>query len=300
MITLFVAFDEFLQDSEADGLTVRTLDWYRVQLKGFIDAHQGTPLDHFTHNLLRGYVLTIRRSAKSEYTARAKINALHRFWSWASGRFNMPNPMDGIRRPKMPEPQPKAISADDLKMLFKATYFSRSRSASRDRALLIFMADTGVRSAGVLGLTLADLDIEKRRAIVREKGNRARSIPFTELTANLLRQWLVKRPIEGTHVFCTGKGKRLTHAGLRMIFRRLATKAGVSGRANPHSLRHFAAREYLSNGGDLATAARLLGHRNVTTTARYYAVYDDDEVADRHDEHSPLKSVFKREGKGII
>lgn len=64
------------------------------------------------------------------------------------------------------------------------------------------------------------------------------------------------------------------------------------GRINLHSFRHFATREYLRQGGDLATLSELLGHADVDTTATHYAVYDLDELAATHDEHSPLKSVF--------
>jgi len=65
----------------------------------------------------------------------------------------------------------------------------------------------------------------------------------------------------------------------------------VSGRCNPHSFRHNFAREYLRNGGDLATLAKLLGHSNISTTASYYAVFASDELAQFHERYSPLKSL---------
>jgi site-specific recombinase XerD len=105
-------------------------------MKPFLVDYRARPLNEFDHALVRNYVLRVRRGAKSEYTARAKINALHRFWVWAAERYKVDNAMSGIRHPKMPEPKPKAITTDDLLLMFKATYLSTSRASRRDRALL--------------------------------------------------------------------------------------------------------------------------------------------------------------------
>ncbi len=48
-----------------------------------------------------------------------------------------------------------------------------------DQALLAFMLDTGCRAAGVIGLTMTDLDLIVRRALVTEKGSKTRGVTFT-------------------------------------------------------------------------------------------------------------------------
>lgn len=294
--TIFEAYHEFQLDLEADGLAPRTRAWYAETLKGFLGAFGTRRIDELDHATLRDFVLTIRRTAKSSHTAHGKIRGLHRFHQWLVIRYGVKNPMAGIKRPRLPEARPKAASAADVLAMFKACPISWL--GYRDRALLIFLADTGVRSAGIRNLRVQDVDIDKRRAIIRgEKTRRSRAVPFSQLTATLLRDWMIRLPINVEFLFCTREGKQLKHSGLRQILRRLASKAGVTGRFNPHSFRHFAAREYLTNGGDLATAARLLGHQDVSTTAHYYAVHSDDEVQERHDKHSPVRSVFNGRNK---
>jgi site-specific recombinase XerD len=292
MTTLWKAFEDFLKDLEANGMSERTLNWHRVQSSLFIQKFSGRDVNQFDHDTLRDHVTQLRKQSKSVWTARAKINALIQFWLWASKRYEIKNPMIGLRRPKIPEAKPKAIERDHLVALFNAT--SPDGLGYRDRAMLIFMADTGCRSAGVRGLKIADLDFSRRRAIVCEKGDRLRSVPFTKTTMRILLQWINRMPSTAIYVFCTKDGDQMGDTGIRQCFNRLAKKAGIEGRHNPHSFRHFAGREYLKNGGDLATAARILGHRDVTTTARFYAVFDDDELQDRHDKHSPLMGIFKR------
>ncbi len=295
---LFNAFEEFMLDLEADGLAPRTREWYREQLRGLLKAHSARRLDQFDHALLRDFVLALRRRAGSPHTVRGRVSGLHRFWTWAAARYGVPNPMAGIKRPRMPEPKVKAVAPEDILAMFKAA--PATRLGFRDRALLIFLADTGVRAAGVRNLRLTDVDIKRRRAIIRdEKNRRARTVPFSPLTATLLRDWMTRLPIGVEYLFCTDEGGQLKYAGLRQILRRLAKRAGIEGRYNAHSFRHFMAREYLTNGGDLATAARILGHRSIKTTTDYYTVYNDDEVQDRHDQHSPIKSIFNPSKRNV-
>jgi len=48
-----------------------------------------------------------------------------------------------------------------------------------------------------------------------------------------------------------------------------ARQAGLGKRVTPHTLRHTFATRFLQTGGDLATLQMVLGHANLSTTARY-------------------------------
>jgi site-specific recombinase XerD len=64
-------------------------------------------------------------------------------------------------------------------------------------------------------------------------------------------------------------GDRLTTGGVRDLLSRRAVGAGIEDEIRPHDLRRTVAGELLDAGTDLAMVARLLGHANVSTTARY-------------------------------
>lgn len=74
---------------------------------------------------------------------------------------------------------------------------------------------------------------------------------------------------------------------LIQMLRRLTKRAEVEGRVNPHVFRHGFAREYLKNGGDLASASNLLGHSQVTVTAANYAAFLVEEHQDKHKQFIP-------------
>ncbi|MDX2159936.1 MAG: tyrosine-type recombinase/integrase [bacterium] len=299
---LQTAVDDFVVALKADGLKRKTVQWYTWSLGTFISAHSDTALDDFTTKVLRQYIADLRDRKwqwngsqhirqdlpLSDDTINAHIRVLHRFWAWCSTEYKMPNPMAAIRYPRKPEAKPKAIPLDDVRTLFAAT--ERSRAAARDRAILAFLLDTGCRAAGLVGLKPEDLNVEQRKAVVTEKGSKTRSVYFTQVTGDLLAIWIGEREESAPHLFYNlDTLEPLTVYGLRHMLKRLAKRAGVTGRVNPHSFRHSFAREYLRAGGDLSTLSRLMGHRDVSTTVQHYAIFDQDEVREAHEKYSPAR-----------
>lgn len=300
------AVQQFLLSCQANGLADSTVKWYRHILNCLAVRFWSLKVTDISIQDLRRYIVELR-SRKSRYVKSPQrhsisgglsddfvsghLRGLRRFFNWCSREYGLDhNPMWGFRIPSHSSNGPKAIDPADLRKLFEAT--EDNTAGIRDRAMLAFMADTGCRSNGLLTLTIDRLDINRSYAIVTEKGRRLRAVPFTPFTGDLLSQWLVVRPQIAITVFCAlgGKcyGNPLTNSGLHQILRRLAKRAGVKGRINPHSFRHGFAREYLQNGGDLATLARILGHSSTLVTTQFYAIFTDNEVAAMHAKFSPM------------
>lgn len=305
MITVEAAFEEFLMACRADGLKPITIRWYRAMLTPVAATLAGLPVDQVTVNHLRAYVVRLReRPAYQDAPQRAEQvaglsaaslqshhRALSRFFGWCKAEYALTaNPIDRIRMPKTQRKEPKAVDLADLKRLLEAT--GDDRQGIRDRAILLFLADTGCRVGGLLGLKPADVDLNYGRAVVYEKGDKTRVVPFTRFTAQMIRTWLTVRPSTASTLFCGLSNQKqatpLTYAGVYQILLRLKRKAGVQGRVNPHSFRHGFAREYLINGGDLATLAQLMGHTNVQVTASFYAIFTMRELEERHHQFSPI------------
>lgn len=298
---LETALNEYRLACVAEGLSTATIKWYESLLSAFAWQFQGWDIEAITPTWIRRYLVGLQeRQARyvgapqkpeqpgglSRASVAAHDRALHAFWGWCSREYGLSNPMANIRRHKAPPPAPKALKPTDFVKLFNAA------DCERDRAILVFLADTGCRLGGLLNLTLESLYLDDHRAHVREKGQNTRSVVFTLYTAQIIRQWLAVRQSPTDYVFCSRvTGEKLTDSGVAQILYRLKRRAGVSGRCNPHSFRHNFAREYLRNGGDLATLAKLLGHSTISTTASYYAVFSPDELAEFHERFSPLRRI---------
>jgi integrase/recombinase XerD len=180
-----------------------------------------------------------------------------------------------VRRPKnrsllrLREPRrlPTALSQSDAAELLA------SFRTWRDRAVAGLMLYCGLRSAEVLGLNVADVDIGGRWLRVVGKGERERRVPLDADVASVTQVYLLaERPESGSgRLFLVAKGpnrgRPLTAAGLRTIFRYHRGLTGIVG-GHPHALRHTFGTVLAEAGVDLAVMQALLGHAHVDTTAR--------------------------------
>jgi site-specific recombinase XerD len=285
------AISEFILNCRANGLSPTTIKWYRSILNSFANQFGAMQVDEVDASQIRTYIVW-QRSRLSANSVKDHVTALHAFWRWVSVEYDIANPMRTIKRPARQNPQVRAIEVDDLIRLL--SQIKDDDYGIRDRAIVSFLADTGARLSGIVSLTKDNLYISEGFAIVTEKGSKARKVIFTHFTASLLYKWLYVRRSESDAVFINIKtGRPLTASGIEQILKRMKRRAGIKGRVNPHSFRHNFAREYLLNGGDIVTLARLLGHNNIQTTAAYYAVFSESELKDLHEKYSPLKRVLK-------
>jgi integrase/recombinase XerD len=100
-------------------------------------------------------------------------------------------------------------------------------------------------------------------------------------------------------LFLNAKGGPLTRAGVFLILRKLAEKAGLDPqRVHPHLLRHSFATHLLEGGADLRSVQEMLGHADLSTTELYTHVTDRRrrELYFRAHPHARRKST---EGPGV-
>lgn len=299
----------------ADGRSQRTAGDYSQKLGALLAFLGDRDVTAVTADDLRRFVVDLRTrpTRYAGHPARAElagglspaslagyVRALKRLFAWLleEGAITA-NPARRIKSPRLARGEPKAYHVEDFPRLLAATAGDDPVQV-RDRALLLFLADTGCRVGGLVGLRLADLDLDGMTARVTEKGNKTRRVPFSEPTAAALRAWLAVRPeIDGGWLWVNmGRrgGPRLTADGVGEVLRRLKRRAGIEGPVNPHSFRHGFAREYLLAGGDLASLADLMGHSDVSVTWQHYAIFRTAELAAKHEQHSPIARMG-REGK---
>lgn len=297
----------------ADGRSLLTATAYRSKLAQLVAFLGDVAIDQVTVSDLRRYVADLR-SRETRYggtTARPEVDgglsvatvaghvrSVKRLFNWLQleGLIAV-NPAQRIKVPKTPRDEPKAYALEDLQRLIEATAGDEPASL-RNRAIILFLADTGCRVAGLAGLRVIDLDMSGRIARITEKGSKTRKVPFSEPTRAALAAWLEVRPGDTPYV-CAAVARsgrdHLSAEGIRQMLRRLARKSGATGPVNPHSFRHGFAREYLLSGGDLATLADLMGHSDVQVTWQSYAIFRTSELQAKHDKHSPIARMG-REG----
>src|SRR5882724_9330044 len=139
------------------------------------------------------------------------------------------------------------------------------------RLLLATTYSAGLRVSEVVALKVADLDTDRMTIhIVHGKGAKDRYVP---LSPRLLQDWRAYWRIRPPHIwlFANRQGTRpidLTVA--QKIYTMTKLRAGIQKQGGIHALRHAFATHLLEAGVDLHTVQRLLGHRQISTTMRYF------------------------------
>jgi integrase/recombinase XerD len=138
-----------------------------------------------------------------------------------------------------------------------------------ERLILQTTYACGLRASEVLGLRVADVDSRRMVLWVRHgKGGKDRGVPLSPALLEALRApWQRLRPTTWLFPGQTPTGRRSLGA-LQRVCRRAVVAAGFAKKVSLHTLRPSDATHLLGAGVDLVTIQRLLGHRDLQTTAR--------------------------------
>jgi site-specific recombinase XerD len=213
----------------------------------------------------RNHRLTVLR-VFFEYLARRAPEALH-----------TSQQIIAIPTKRTPPPGTNYLERDDVGELLRRLPVV-GRHASRDRALLLFLYNTGARAQEVADVRASHLDLGPHpRVRLHGKGNRWRTCPLWTTTVQELRRVLDgKRPPTGeSPVFAADSGRALTRFGIYKIVRRhAAVFENARGKPlgfslSPHIFRHTAAVHLLESGTEVNVIRGWLGHVSLDSTHRY-------------------------------
>lgn len=255
-----------------------TVAWYRWRLAG-LEARLGSKrIDSITINDLRDWrAATAQRGGLSVWTLHGYVRAVRRLFNWLATEGHLPcSPAQRLELPRLTYEPRKGIDQRDMLRII-----AEARGSPRDYALVLFLADTAARVGGVAGLRIEDCELSRGRAIVREKGLKARMVFLQRRTCEALRRYVGNRR-SGPAFLNQWTGQVLRPGGVYQLLERLARRAGVSQRWNPHNWRHGAARGMLRRGANLAQVSQILGHSDVSVTVRFYGSFVDDELKAAH------------------
>jgi integrase/recombinase XerD len=148
----------------------------------------------------------------------------------------------------------------------------------RNRVMLTFAYDAGLRREELCSLCTDDIDPSRRMIRVRAentKGRRDRVVPYSSTSGALLMQYLDQRRTVGQkrgRLFLS-ESRRNYSAPISIwswskIALRIAKRAGVP-RFTTHTLRHLCLTDLARAGWDIHEIATFAGHRSVQTTLLY-------------------------------
>jgi integrase/recombinase XerD len=184
-----------------------------------------------------------------------------------------------VELPKRRRKLPRTLSPSEVERLLDAAAGTTPLD-HRNRALGELLYGAGLRVSEAVALDRQSVDLENRLVRAFGKGSKERVVPIGREAADAVRRYLSRgRPyLDRRHrqeLFLNAHGGPLTRAGVFLVLRRLASKAGLEPeRIHPHLLRHSFATHLLEGGADLRAVQEMLGHADLATTELYTHVSD--------------------------
>jgi integrase/recombinase XerD len=271
---------------QAMNCTPATLAFYRYTAGKFLEwaEYQGAAApEEVTARIVRAYIAELVSQGKKDTTvwdhARA-VKTMLRFWHQegylpAPVRFELPR----IAKKRLP-----VLNIDELRQIAQACNV-------RDRAIVLFMADSGLRRQEVCNLNWEDIDMQSGLVRVRQgKGRKDRSAVIGARTRRALLAY--RRTLSGlqdaTPLFQTRDGERFTGSGLRCIFRRLSKRTGIH--VTPHAMRRTFTILSLRAGMSPLHLQNLGGWEDLAMV-QHYAQMVDEDLLQAHKAHSPVDTL---------
>ena len=299
--SLITWLEAFLIDRKARGLAKGTLMFYQQKMKSFLEFCESqviTVIPQITSNIIRQYLLYLNETNHNPGGIHAAYRALRAFLLWYEEEVEpegWSNPINKVKAPRVPIEPIEPVEFNTVSEML-AVCETKSFTGVRDKAILLFLLDTGVRASELLSINIEDINQARGDILIRHgKGNKPRYVYISKHSKRALRKYLSIRSDNNSALWITHPRfgcERLCYDSLRAIMTRRSKQAKVNS-PSLHDFRRAFALAMLRNGTDIFTLAKLMGHKGITVLQRYLReTRQDTEIA--HRQASPVENgLFK-------
>jgi site-specific recombinase XerD len=303
----------FVLTKQTDGKSLRTVQFYRDNLKRFLwyteQQKWSDDVRLLTEWQIReflGYVANatnrwgLTGNGSETSSRKASHTTVHHYyvtldcmftWIVAQGFLKIsPTERIKVARPKMKVIQPYTV--DEINKMLAVCDRDYEHNAkflgSRNKALVLVLLDSGVRLSELTGMKVGGIDTTNGHVKVTGKGNKERVVRIGKIAQKALWRYLMHRPDNGCYQLWLGEeGKPLRNVGVQNSIQRLKKRAGINGDGSVHRFRHTFALNFLRVDKNVFNLQYLLGHSDLDMVRRYTATLGMEDALKAHENASP-------------
>lgn len=289
-------FSEYLRyEKRSSSQTVRSYvanihEWYTYLIG---KKKKEVPLIELDMKSIRSFLAQLHERDEVS-TIQRKLAAIRAFFSFLQNRgWVSTNPAQQVKPKKAPKKLAQFLTPEQITALFDAIFVVNpdqgipSVLSLRDMALFEVLYGAGLRVSELCALNREDLQWKNPAnggddglltiRVENGKGQKDRMVLAGRKAKSSLEKYLMERnqlahpqtnELDPKAIFVSEQGKRLGVRCVRRILDGYAQKASLP-KIHPHTLRHSFATHLLGSGADLRSIQELLGHENLSSTARY-------------------------------
>ncbi len=309
MTTVTEAIDSFVLSLRVEGRSQATLSSYGSIFRGlkwYADSHDWPDMAQVTTVHMRKFLVylqeTDHRFGSNHLSAqkplkRSTVRLYYRIlsslcnWLQREGIIES-SPLAKIKAPKVRHQVVHALNVSEIRQIVAS--FDGHYEGVRNKAIVLMLTDCGLRLGELVGLRMADIDLNTQILKVTGKTGE-RLARFGSVTATALSDYLALRdelPGQDDRLWLIKKGTGLKLASVETMFASLAKRTRIDVHA--HLLRHTMATMWLRNGGDSIQLMRLLGHTTLQMTTRYVQAVSCEDAIRSHVKYSPVDNLARR------
>jgi len=254
-----------LEDMQVRNLSLNTQKTYALQVSLYA-RHFGQSPESLGAEDIRAYQVYLTKerelAPESIMIATAALRFLYAVTLHKDWRMEAVLPI-----PRKPQTLPIVLSPEEV------LHFLECVANFKQRTILTICYAAGLRISEAVSLKPTHIDSQRMVIRVEQgKGAKDRYVMLSPRLLEILRQWWrCARPKEWLFpgdMPC----RHITADAIVKTCRQARKRSGLSKPVTPHSLRHAFACHLLESGTDLRKIQLLMGHRSLSTTARYLRI----------------------------
>lgn len=288
--TLTDAFNEFLVDKKAEGLSGKTLTTYNNHftcISKWLDTQM--PIAELEDKHLKQMVANMRETNLTPNSIASYVRTLKSFLSWCNANDKT---QVQLKAYKAPETVKETYTDKELKLLLKKPNIRAcSFTEYRNWVIINLLLNSGCRAATIRSFLIKDVNLDNQTITYRHtKNGKTQIVPLCSTMVSTLREYLrIRGGNDNEVLFPNDFGKPMTETALRLAIVKYNNSRGVA-KTSIHLFRHTFAQRYLQNGGNSLYLQKILGHSTLAMTKHYCNIYDV-ELVKSFDTFSPLASL---------
>ena len=264
--------EDFIKSKVYENCSVATIEQYRRENTRFLSQINKRVVDIDKRDIER-YLTDYRvQNGVSDTT----LNNARRF---ISAFFNYLEFEDVIKCNPVRKTKP-VRECKKLKSSFSELEIEQMRECvanNRDRAIIETLNTTGVRVSELCNMNIDDIKGDK--AIIKGKGNKERTVYFSDKALYYINKYLRSRKDSNNALFVNnrktnGLYMRVSKNTVEKLVRDIGNKIKIT--AYPHKFRRTVATRGGNKGMPIQEIQALLGHSKLDTTMIYFNVSDNN------------------------
>lgn len=234
------------------------------------------------NNAIMAYINHLLEDGKSERSVNRIVISLRSFYNYLKSKDLIKDiPKINYKSSRLDKKLPEILTVDEVDKIIKSVDKDGPKGI-RDNALLELMYATGMKVSELIGLNVADVNLDLQFVKCTDNKHFERLIPIGRSACRAIEEYMTIRSrlaeIGVNNLFVNLNGHKLTRQGIWRIVKEYSHKAGIKKDVNLNTFRHSFAVHMLQNGANVRAVQKLLGNQVLTYMDTYYEIINSDKI----------------------